>query len=330
MITTINEFRAINEIGEGTKSYNYTIEPSPFGGYSGFFITERNEEYEIYMTHTYTQDGEKTNISFDLKGYDHEADKETNTHDQYRIMTTIILVVKDVLKREPGINIIEFEAKEKKIGSTNQRLMLYLAYAKKHLGPEWQILKGVNSATIIKGKPGLEYTKSIDSLNDESTNESLSFPAAHGINQEVAVVDIDGNLQYSGRVSKVSFTAQKVFYDVVSDYDGTIECDIDSVFVERSIGIISETEMEEMFGKEKTEEILTRKNESRASNLQSTNLTYKSVERNDILWLTVMLKPRNSAPGNRMGEMGVVKVRVLDTFYGMDKLKHLKATDKIM
>lgn len=169
----------------------------------------------------------------------------------------------------------------------------------------------------------------ITSIEEYRLNESQSFPAAHGINQEVAVVDIDGNLQYSGRVTKVSFTAQKVFYDVVSDYDGTLECDIDSVFVERSIGILSETEMEEMFGKEKTEEILAR-NESRPSNLQSTNLTYKSVDRNDILWLTVMLKPRNSAPGNKMGEMGVVKVRVLDTFYGLDKLKHLKANDKII
>jgi hypothetical protein len=171
----------------------------------------------------------------------------------------------------------------------------------------------------------------ITNIEEFRLNESQSFPAAHGINQEVAVVDIDGNLQYSGRVSKVSFTAQKVFYDVISDYDGNVECDIDSVFVERSIGILSETEMEDMFGKEKTEEILARQhNESRPSNLQSTNLTYKSVERNDILWLTVMLKPRNSAPGNRMGEMGVVKVRVLDTFYGLDKLKHLKANDKIM
>lgn len=70
--------------------------------------------------------------------------------------------------------------------------------------------------------------------------------------------------------------------------------------------------------------------EGSGKNLQTTNLTYKSVDRNDIIWITCMLKPRNSSSAYPMGEMGVIKCKVLETFYGLTKLKQLKATDKII
>jgi len=69
--------------------------------------------------------------------------------------------------------------------------------------------------------------------------------------------------------------------------------------------------------------------ESTARNLQSTDLTFKTVGRNDIIYITVLLKPRNSSKALQMGEMGVVRCKVLDTFYGLNKLKQLKHTDKI-
>lgn len=70
--------------------------------------------------------------------------------------------------------------------------------------------------------------------------------------------------------------------------------------------------------------------EASGNNLQTTNLTYKSVDRNDIIWITCMLKPRNSSTAYPMGEMGVIKCKVLETFYGLNKLKQLKASDKIL
>lgn len=66
-----------------------------------------------------------------------------------------------------------------------------------------------------------------------------------------------------------------------------------------------------------------------ASNIATTNLNYNTVGRNDILWLTVMLKPRNNSTAYPIGEMGVVQVKVLQTFYGLTKLKQLKSTDKV-
>jgi hypothetical protein len=67
-----------------------------------------------------------------------------------------------------------------------------------------------------------------------------------------------------------------------------------------------------------------------AGNLKTTDLTYKSVDRNDIIWITCMLKPRNKSAAYPLGEMGVIKCKILDTFYGLNKLKTLKASDKIL
>jgi hypothetical protein len=64
--------------------------------------------------------------------------------------------------------------------------------------------------------------------------------------------------------------------------------------------------------------------------IKTTSFNYRGVDRNDILWLTVMLKPRNNSNAYPLGEMGVVQAKVLQTFYGLNKLKQLKATDKII
>lgn len=70
--------------------------------------------------------------------------------------------------------------------------------------------------------------------------------------------------------------------------------------------------------------------ENYGKNLKTTNLTHRQVDRNDILWITCLLKPRNSSLAYQLGEMGVIKVKVLETYYGLNKLKQLKASDKIL
>lgn len=70
--------------------------------------------------------------------------------------------------------------------------------------------------------------------------------------------------------------------------------------------------------------------ESYGNQIDTTNMINRQVGRNDILWITCLLKPRNKSVAYPMGEMGVVKVKVLETFYGLNKLKQLKATDYII
>lgn len=70
------------------------------------------------------------------------------------------------------------------------------------------------------------------------------------------------------------------------------------------------------------------KYENAGSNV-STDLTIKTVEVGQILWLTALLKPRNKSIAYKMGEMGVIKVKVMQTFYGLNKLNQLKNQGKL-
>lgn len=70
--------------------------------------------------------------------------------------------------------------------------------------------------------------------------------------------------------------------------------------------------------------------EESINNLHSTSFNYKQIDRNDVIWLTVMLKARNNSTAYPLGEMGVIQCKVLQTFYGLNKLKQLKSSDKII
>jgi hypothetical protein len=61
----------------------------------------------------------------------------------------------------------------------------------------------------------------------------------------------------------------------------------------------------------------------------SMDLTVKSVDVGQILWLTALLKPRNKSIAYSIGEMGVIKVKVMSTYYGLNKLSQLKSAGKL-
>lgn len=116
---------------------------------------------------------------------------------------------------------------------------------------------------------------------------------------------IDG--EYSPLPSEVTHKYEKTDFEPIDSDEYEIESIIDII-----------TDVEEI-----------KKLES-AGNIKSTDLTYRSVDRNDIIWITCMLKARNNSTAYPLGEMGVIKCKVLDTFYGLNKLKQLKASDKIL
>ena len=63
--------------------------------------------------------------------------------------------------------------------------------------------------------------------------------------------------------------------------------------------------------------------EARGGVKLSTDLDAKDVKRGDTLWLTALLAPRNKSVAYSPGTMGVLKVRVIDIYYGLSKLKNL-------
>lgn len=56
----------------------------------------------------------------------------------------------------------------------------------------------------------------------------------------------------------------------------------------------------------------------------SSDMQPKTIERGDTIYLTALLKPRNKSIAYAHGEMGVIKVKVQQTWYGLNKLNNLK------
>jgi hypothetical protein len=54
-----------------------------------------------------------------------------------------------------------------------------------------------------------------------------------------------------------------------------------------------------------------------------TNLSLKEIKRGDIIWLSAMLKKKGSSSWNTQS-LGVVKVRVVDFYYGLNKINSIK------
>jgi len=65
------------------------------------------------------------------------------------------------------------------------------------------------------------------------------------------------------------------------------------------------------------------------NNLMTTDLTYKTVGKNDIIWITAMLKPRNNSTAYPIGELGVLQCKIIQTFYGTAKFNQLKQSGNI-
>ena len=54
----------------------------------------------------------------------------------------------------------------------------------------------------------------------------------------------------------------------------------------------------------------------------NTDLRVKTIKRGDVIWLTCLLQKPGSTSWNTQQTIGCVKVRVIDFFYGLNKLKY--------
>lgn len=52
-----------------------------------------------------------------------------------------------------------------------------------------------------------------------------------------------------------------------------------------------------------------------------TDLAVKDVKRGDVLWITAILKPKDKSMAYAQGQLGVLKVRIVDLYYNMSVLK---------
>jgi hypothetical protein len=146
----------INEIGDSTaKAYNFklerhygwTIEDAPDATYS--FETDSDLQYKVNLFADFVPGRDrkefKVDVSFRPVGKEHWFNTVTNKGEQFRIMATVIEVIKEYIKDYPKVTQITFTPAKTKGDDDRRRANLYLAYVKKQLPDATVTLKQTSS-----------------------------------------------------------------------------------------------------------------------------------------------------------------------------------------
>lgn len=155
----------INEIGEGVTPYKFSIGEETKYGMDYNFHTEDGDAYLVQF-----DEGNFSDV-YDLAFYavgssGFMSDEEMNKGRQFKIISTVLAIIKDFIKETPGVQGIEFSGKKKEGKETNQRDLLYNAYVKKHIGefPGWDFKIGNNETKLFK-KETLKESKPLTGLS---------------------------------------------------------------------------------------------------------------------------------------------------------------------
>jgi hypothetical protein len=154
----------LNEVGEGTaKPYEYKwLSQGSYDNQVARFITDKGTEYEVIIAdfseypdpRDQEQDLPAIAIDFLAKrpGEPGWSTKTvTNEGDLYRIMTTIMIIVKDVMKRfDFDVQAIVYEPSKKtgEFGSNNKRDTLYRRFITRTF-PGAHVMRDPNNANIV-------------------------------------------------------------------------------------------------------------------------------------------------------------------------------------
>ena len=135
----------INEIGDaGAKPYKWKWMDPRYDTYS-IFTTDSGLEYQVMtsLDDSYNEfnDGETLTVEYGVEVITKQGNKSidyelvTNRGELFRIMATIVDIVKTFMKKNSGVEYIEFEGSKNKAGD-QRRNKLYMQYIKKHLKPK--------------------------------------------------------------------------------------------------------------------------------------------------------------------------------------------------
>ena len=133
----------INEIGDaGAKPYEWKWMDGRFTSYAQF----KTDSDLTYKVNTEIEDRRDFNHGLVLvieygvenkksKSYTVDYEVVTNRGELFRIMATVVDIVKAFMKKYPEVEYIEFEGSKNETGD-QRRNKLYMAYIKKHLKPK--------------------------------------------------------------------------------------------------------------------------------------------------------------------------------------------------
>lgn len=146
MIKLVN---ILKEIGEGTKTYSWRFnEEDEDGNLYYSFQTEKNY-YDVGVADL--EDG-MYDLSFNAVGKDEDIDLDTNEGVPLRVLSTVMEIAKDFIKRkDPEIVIFRpIKTKEANREDDQRRFKLYGAYLKKNVPSNYNLMTFGDSYRIIK------------------------------------------------------------------------------------------------------------------------------------------------------------------------------------
>ena len=134
----------INEIGDASaKPYKWRRLDRRSDTYY-IFTTDSGLEYQVMteLSGAYLPgDGNTLTVEYGVEVITKQGNKSidyelvTNRGELFRIMAPVVDIVQEFMKKNPGIEYIEFEGSKNKAGD-QRRNKLYMAYIKKHLKPK--------------------------------------------------------------------------------------------------------------------------------------------------------------------------------------------------
>lgn len=89
------------------------------------------------------------------------------------------------------------------------------------------------------------------------------------------------------------------------------------VYIKQITGILTDEKEIEKIENQLTEEYVP------GAPVFNTDLQLKKVKRGDIIWVTALLERERSTTSYNSQTMGVIKARIVDYYYGLNKLKSI-------
>lgn len=140
---------SLNEIGEGTKTYHWEfVDEDADGNYFYSFQTEKSH-YDVGIANL--EDG-MYDLSFNAIGKDWDTDLDTNEGVPLRVLSTVVEIAKDFIKRvDPEIVIFRpIKTKEANREDDQRRFKLYGAYLRKNLPSNYNLMTFGDTYRIVK------------------------------------------------------------------------------------------------------------------------------------------------------------------------------------
>ena len=133
----------ISEIGEGVKPFPWKYDGIDDDGNMFYSFNTPENEYTVGISYL---DGNAYEVSFNTMG---EMGRDVNENVQYRVLSTIIGITKDLIKRENPED-ITFRAIKTKNDTDQRRFNFYKQYLEKNLPSDYRLINIGNNFHWIK------------------------------------------------------------------------------------------------------------------------------------------------------------------------------------